>query len=192
MELPIQAPRSPALVVSVAILASFAWTTTSVADRRVDAQGPAVADFSKRVTAYIELTKRATQGLPRLTRTDVPSEITTREGEIGNAIRVARAGARAGDILTPAAARVFRQIIKDDFRHRPRRGQQVMRDEVPHFHPKVNQTYPGEWPLATFPATLLAKLPELPDGLEYRLLSEALILRDVQANIIVDYILDVF
>jgi hypothetical protein len=87
---------------------------------------------------------------------------------------------------------VFRQIIKDDFRHRPRQGQKVMRDEVPHFHPKVNQTYPAEWPLATFPATLLAKLPELPDGLEYRLLSEALILRDVHANIIVDYILDVF
>ena len=37
-----------------------------------------------------------------------------------------------------------------------------------------------------------AKLPELPDRLEYRLLSEALILRDVDANIIVDFILDVF
>ena len=67
-----------------------------------------------------------------------------------------------------------------------------MRDEIPHFHPKINQTYPSEWPLATFPATLLAKLPELPDGLEYRLLSEALILRDDNANIIVDFILDVF
>jgi hypothetical protein len=192
MERLVQARRSPALVVSVAILASLAWTPTSMADRRVDAQGPAVADFSKRVAAYIDLTKRATQSLPHLTRTNVPSEITTRESEIGNAIRVARAGARPGDILTPAAARVFRQLIKDDFRHRPRRGQKVMRDEIPHFHPKVNQAYPSEWPLATFPATLLAKLPELPDALEYRLLSEALILRDVNANIIVDFILDVF
>jgi len=192
MECLVQARRSPAVVVSVAILASLAWTTTSVADRRVDSEGPAVADFSKRVAAYIDLTKRATQGLPHLTRTDVPSEITAREIEIGNAIRVARAGASPGDILTPAAARVFRQVIKDDFRHRPRRAQKVMRDEVPHFHPKVNQTYPGEWPLATFPAPLLAKLPELPERLEYRLLSEALILRDVDANIIVDFILDVF
>jgi hypothetical protein len=158
----------------------------------VDTTGPAVADFSKRVTDYVELSKRATQGLPRLTRTDVPSEITARESEIGNAIRMARAGARPGDILTPGAARVFRQVIKDDFRHRPRRGQQVMRDEIPHFHPRVNQTYPSDWPLATFPATLLTKLPELPDSLEYRLLSEALILRDVNANIIVDFILDVF
>jgi hypothetical protein len=192
MELLIHVRKSPALIVSVALLASLAWTTTSVADRRVDAPGLAVADFSKRVTAYIDLTKRATQGLPHLTRTDVPSEITARESEIGNAIRVARAGARPGDILTPGAARVFRQVIKDDFRHRPRRGQKVMRDEIPHFHPIVNQTYQGEWPLATFPATLLAKLPDLPDGLEYRLLSDALILRDVNANIIVDFIPDVF
>jgi hypothetical protein len=186
------ARSSPTVVVTAALLASLAWTATSAADRRVDTQGLSVADFSKRVTAYVELTKRATQGLPHLTRTDVPSEITTREGELGNAIRVARASARPGDILTPGAARVFRQLIKDDFRHRPRRGQKVMRDEVPHFRPRVNQTYPSEWPLATFPATLLAKLPELPDGLEYRLLSEALILRDVNANIIVDFILDVF
>jgi len=187
-----QSRSRPAFVVTVAILASLAGTTTSAADRRVDAQGSSVADFNKRVTAYVELTKRATQGLPRLTRTDVPSEITTREGQLGAAIRVARASARPGDVLTSGVARVFRQVIKDDFRHRPRHGQKVMRDEVPHFHPKVNQTYPGEWPLATFPATLLAKLPELPDGLEYRLLSEALILRDVSANIIVDFILDVF
>ena len=188
----VQARSRPALVVTIAILASLAWTTTSVADRRVDAQGPAVADFSERVEAYIDLTKRATQGLPHLKRTDVPSEITTRESEIGNAIRAARAGARPGDILTPGVARVFRRVIKDDFRRRPRREQKVMRDEVPHFHPRVNQTYPSEWPLATFPATLLATLPELADGLEYRLLSEALILRDVNANIIVDFILDVF
>ena len=111
---------------------------------------------------------------------------------MGSAIRAAREGARPGDILTPATARVLRQLVKADFRHRPRRERQVMRDEVPNFHPKINQTYPSEWPLATFPATLLAKLPELPDGLEYRLLSDSLILRDVNANIIVDFILDVF
>jgi hypothetical protein len=123
---------------------------------------------------------------------DDPTEIVSREGALGNAIRAGRAGARPGDILTPAAARVFRQVIKNDFRYRPQRGQKVILDEIPQFRPKVNQTYPREWPLATFPATLLAALPVLPDGLEYRLLSEALILRDVKANLIVDFILDVF
>jgi hypothetical protein len=179
-------------VVGVAAVASLAWAATGFAQPRVNPQAPAFADFSKRVTAYFDLTKKATEGLPPLKRTNDPSEIASREGALGNAIRAGRAGARPGDILTPEIARVFRRVIKDDFRHRPRRGQKVMLDEIPHFHPKVNQTYPSEWPLATFPATLLAKLPELPDGLEYRLLSEALILRDVRANIIVDFMLDVF
>jgi hypothetical protein len=56
----------------------------------------------------------------------------------------------------------------------------------------VNQPYPGFWPLATFPASLLQVMPALPDVLEYRLLSESLILRDVTANIVVDYMRDVY
>jgi hypothetical protein len=179
-------------VVGIALAASLAWTAPGVAQPPVHPQAPAIADFSTRVTAYVDLAKSATTDLPGLKRTDDPTEIASREVALGKAIRAGRSGARPGDILTPETADVFRRIIKNDFRRRPRNGQRVMRDEIPHFHPKVNQTYPSEWPLATFPATLLAALPALPDGLEYRLLSEALILRDVKANIIVDFILDVF
>ena len=184
--------RRSMIVVGVAAAASLAWAATGFAQPRVNPQASAIADFSKRVTAYVDLTKRVTEGVPPLKRTDDPSEIALRERALGDAIRAGRAGARPGDILTPESARVFRRVIKNDFRHRPRQGQKVMLDEIPHFHPKVNQTYPSAWPLATFPATLLVELPALPEGLEYRLLSEALILRDVKANIIVDFILDIF
>ena len=179
-------------VVGVAVVASLAWAAIGRAQSPVNPQAQAMVDFSKRVAAYVDLTKKLTEGLPPLKRTDDPSEIALRERALGDAIRAGRIGARRGDILTPEAARVFRRVIKNDFRHRPRRGQKVMLDEIPHFHPKVNQTYPSAWPLATFPATLLVELPALPEGLEYRLLSEALILRDVRANIIVDFILDIF
>jgi hypothetical protein len=155
-------------------------------------QASAFADFHSRIAAYLALTNTATDKLPPLKRTDDPSEIATREVALGNAIRAARADAKPGDILTPAIAHVFRRIVKNDFRRRRPHGQKVMRDEIPHFRPKINQVYPSAWPLATFPATVLAALPLLPEGLEYRLLSEALILRDVKANIIVDFILDVF
>jgi hypothetical protein len=179
-------------VVGVAAVASLAWTAVTFTQPRVSPQAAAMADFSHRVTAYLDLTKKATAGVPQLKRTDDPSEIASRERALGNAIRAGRAGAQPGDIFTTEIARSFRRVIKNDFRRRPRQGQKVVLDEIPHFHPKVNQTYPSEWPLATFPPTLLAALPELPDELEYRLLSEALILRDVKANIIVDFILDVF
>ena len=179
-------------VVGVAVLASVAWAATGFAQPQVNPQAQAIADFSKRVAAYLDLTTKVTEGLPPLKRTDDSSEIASREVALGDAIRAGRAGARPGDILTPEVARVFRRVIKGDFRGRTPRGQNIMRDDIPHFRPNVNQTYPSAWPLATFPPTLLAGLPELPVGLEYRLLSEALILRDVKANIIVDFILDVF
>ena len=179
-------------VVGVAVLGSLAWAAVGFAQPPVNQHAAALADFGKRITAYLDLQKSVTAGLPPLKRTDDPAQIALRETALGDATRAGRVGARPGDILTPDVARVFRRVIKNDFRRRPLRGQKVMRDEIPHFHPKVNQTYPSAWPLATFPATLFAALPALPDGLEYRLLSEALILRDVKANIIVDFILDVF
>jgi hypothetical protein len=38
------------------------------------------------------------------------------------------------------------------------------------------------------PPNLLADLPKLPEDLEYRVIDRHLILRDVHANVIVDYV----
>lgn len=179
-------------VVGIAAVASLVGAADGFAQPRVNPQAAAVAEFGKRITGYVDLQRKLTSDLPPLQRTDDPAEIALRETALGDAVRAGRAGARPGDILTPDIARFFRRVIKSDFRRRPLPSRKVMRDEIPHFRPTVNQTYPSAWPLATFPATLLAELPPLPDGLEYRLLSEALILRDVKANIIVDFTLDVF
>ena len=178
-------------VVLVAAVTSFAVIGAAGAQPPANVVS-ALAGVSERVAAYVSLAKQLTEDLPPLKRTDDPAEIALREVALGAAIRTGRAGAKPGDVFTADAARVFRRVIKRDFRERPRGGQRVMLDEMPHFHPMVNQSYPSAWPLATFPATLLAVLPALPEGLEYRLLSEALILRDVNANIIVDFTLDIF
>jgi hypothetical protein len=55
---------------------------------------------------------------------------------------------------------------------------------------KVNTTYPSDSnvPLSTMPPNLLAVLPQLPMDVEYRVVGRHLILRDVDANIIVDFI----
>jgi hypothetical protein len=56
----------------------------------------------------------------------------------------------------------------------------------------ANMVYPPQLPLATFPGKLLKALPELPKGLEYRIVGRHLILRDVTGNVIVDILRDVF
>jgi hypothetical protein len=152
----------------------------------------ATAEFNKRVAAYIDVHKKADGQVPSLKKTDDPKEISSREIALGDAIRTLRADARPGDIMAPDIAEEFRRLIKKDYRTRSREEQKIFLDEIPPFRPTVNQRYPSEWPLATFPATLLDVMPKLPDRVEYRLLRDALILRDVKANIVVDFIFDVY
>ena len=55
----------------------------------------------------------------------------------------------------------------------------------------MNTPWPEDAPRATVPAQLLSSLYPLPEGLEYRFLDRHLVLLDGEANLIVDYILDV-
>ena len=53
---------------------------------------------------------------------------------------------------------------------------------------QINESYPEKVPLQSTPPTLLMNLPELTKGFEYRILGRELVLRDSDANIIVDYV----
>jgi hypothetical protein len=178
--------------IGAATMVGLLLSGNSAAQAPATAETPAAVLFNKGVAAYVDVHKEADGQVPSLQRTDDPAEISSRETALGDAIRALRANARPGDIMTRDIAQEFRRLIKKDYRGRSREERRVFLDEVPHFRPKVNQTYPAAWPFATFPATLLDVLPKLPEILEYRLLSEALILRDVKANIVVDFILDVY
>jgi hypothetical protein len=153
---------------------------------------PMIPEFERRITAYLDVQRNAIAELPALKRTDDPIEITAREQAMGQAIRNARSNAKQGDIITPEIGNYFRRLVKEDAAARTPEELKLMRDEIPAFEPTVNQTYPPQYPLATFPATLLKVMPALPEGLEYRLVSRSLILRDIKANIIIDFLADVF
>ncbi|MEO6223298.1 MAG: hypothetical protein ABIP90_08605 [Vicinamibacterales bacterium] len=186
------APTSPLLrIVAFMTLASFAWAASSCG-KPTPAETPTVPEFERRIGAYLELENKAIADLPALKRTDDPMEITAREVAMGEAVRAARANAKQGDIITPQIAGYFKKLIKEDLQSRSAAELKLMKDEIPPFQPTVNQTYPSDHPLATFPATLLAVMPTLPAGLEYRFLTDALIIRDIKANLIIDYIRDVF
>ena len=179
-----------ARVVAVIVVASL-WGGAGCSKPPAE-DTPTVPEFEKRIAAYLEVQKKATADLPALKRTDDPVEITAREVAMGAAIRAARANAKQGDIIVPETAAYLRKLVKEDLQSRTPEERKLMKDEIPPFTPTVNQTYPSDHPLATFPATLLKLMPTLPEGLEYRLLANALIIRDTKANIIIDYILDVF
>jgi hypothetical protein len=52
----------------------------------------------------------------------------------------------------------------------------------------VNGRYPDEVPMSTMPPQVLAVLPKLPVEIEYRFVGDRLILLDVHAHIVMDYI----
>lgn len=184
-------PAKPNPVAYIGIV-GLCLSSVAAAQAPPDSETPAAKQFSQRIAEYVAIHNKADAAVPSLKKTDDPTEISTREKALGDAIRAMRSGARPGDILNRDIASELRRLIKKDYRSRTPQERKIFLDEMPHFHPKVNQAYPSEWPLATFPASLLEVMPKLPDILEYRLLSEALILRDVKANIVVDFILDVY
>ena len=67
-------------------------------------------------------------------------------------------------------------------------ARKVLKDDAPSAVPlKVNAKYPSSATLPTVPSTVLLNMPPLPKSLEYRIVGKALLLRDVDADIIVDF-----
>lgn len=168
------------------ILASAA---ISRAQAPVNEAAKTFAEFNNRVRDYITLHRKLANEAGSIDETKKPHEITQREQALGQLIRSTRSTAKQGDIFTPAAQTLFRTIIKQESARRPaavRKDRKEDQDELADFIPTVNQTYPPNQPLVTFPAGLLRTLPKLPEELEYRLVQRYLILRDIEANLIVD------
>jgi hypothetical protein len=121
-----------------------------------------------------------------------PEQIKARQDTIAAELRAIRKTAKQGDILTPQVAALFKRLMYPEVKEQPRETKQALEEEdgeVAQVNLKVNATWPASEPLTTVPANLLAVLPQLPMDVEYRISNKRhLVLRDVDANIIVDFI----
>jgi hypothetical protein len=183
--------------VAVAVLAlglPLAMPGSSAARQKptVNPNGAAVLAFKQRVDEYVKVHKKADGQVPSLTETSDPAKISQREIALGEAIRALRAGAKPGDVFCEEVRPVLLKVIREDFAERSATDRKAIVHELPpNLALTVNMTYPSKLPLATFPAKLLRALPDLPPELEYRIVGRHLILRDVKANIVVDFVRDV-
>ena len=151
---------------------------------RVQVWGNIAADFSARIDTYLELRHTLEQGLPPLMVTDNPAEIGRAERALARRIRVARRGARQGELFTPDIRAVFRRVLLLETDARTRTA--IMDENPGAFSTRINGTYSKERPLSTVPANILAVLPRLPDDIQYRFLGPDLVLHDTRANVILD------
>jgi hypothetical protein len=165
-------------------------TGVAAQPQRVNADAQIQQDFQKRVQAYMDLHNRMLKQAPPLKKTDDPAEIKAATKSLADAIRGARANAKPGEIFTPETAQLFRRLMYPEVAGPGgKETKNRIKDEGPAAIPlKVNAEYPEKAALPTVPPKLLASLPQLPKDLEYRIVGHDLILRDVHANLIVDFI----
>lgn len=156
---------------------------------KVNAEALVLQDFKQRIDKYMELHKNLEKRTPPLKRVDEPEKIQASQEALAAAIRSERAAAKQGDIFTPEIAERLRQLIYPEVTGAKgvRTKEAINEDAPPAVVLKVNALYTAD-ALPTVPANVLANLPRLPEDLEYRIIGNDLILRDVHANLIVDFI----
>jgi hypothetical protein len=174
-------------------LAALPWAGSVRAQEKVNQGSLVLQDFAQRVAAYMKVHRAAGARIPGLKSTKTAAEIERHERALAHEIREAREGVTQGNIFTPEIAAQFRVLIGEAMK-----GQSAARihESLKQAEPvwlsglRVNMSYPHEVPLQSSPPTLLMNLPQLPTQMEYRLVGRSLILRDLEANLIVDFLRD--
>jgi hypothetical protein len=148
-------------------------------------------DFQNRVSEYQKLHDKARSQIPKLKPTASPEAIGKHERALAYRIREARGHAAQRNIFTPEISAEFKRLIGETMKgpEGVTIRQSLARSEPVRLRKlRVNQAYPEGVPLQTTPPSLLLNLPALPKGYEYRLVNNNLVLLDVEANLIVDFI----
>jgi len=159
----------------------------------VNPDAAVLADFKSRIDAYMKLRKEAVKDAPRLKETKDPAKIKAAQDAMSIQIRAARANATHGDIFTPEITAKFRRLLAPKLKGDDGRdAKAIIKDDAPTNIPfKVNAKYPEGAPVPTVPASLLVNLPTLPEPLQFRIIEKHLILVDEDADVIVDYALNI-
>jgi hypothetical protein len=149
------------------------------------------ASFRAALDAYVAVRRKVEEQLPKIPAAADPAAVHAHEQRFEKLIATARAGAKEGDVFTPAIQPHLRRICRELLSgpggsHRL----EEIREEAAErpLAARVNERYPDAIPVSSVPAALLTGLPKLPQDLEYRFLGNDLILLDTGARMIVDFI----
>jgi hypothetical protein len=186
---PVRERRSPRAAAK--ICAAFVALSMWAAQVPPPAVSPGAGDFQKQIANYMRVRKSAVSTVGGLKTSTSPEAIHQHERDHALNIRAARPDAAQGNIFTPSIAADFRRMIRGAL---SAPGADRVKKSVHDGEPSplapvaVDAIYPADYPVQSMPPSLLKQLPPLPRELEYRVVGHTLILRDIEANLIVDYI----
>ena len=155
-----------------------------------EATDPLCNAFLQRVNNYVALHRRVEAPLPPAVDTADAEAIFARRNALAAAIRAARPEARQGDVFSPPTVRYFKELVPEALRNGPVRNMlAIVEDEnTVHVPARVNADYPAGRSIAVMPPCLLVALPPLPPEHRYGFVGRDLILWDVEAGLIVDFV----
>lgn len=168
----------------------------------VEYEHEVMEEMEEGVEKYLKLRRRAakTVTVPKPGPQATPQEILSYQRALADAIRARRRLAKPGDIFLPESHAIFRRIVAAELTGRVGASArmallegnppiEIDRDDRMAVRVAVNANYPEAAPVATVPPSVLLSLPEVPqEYVEYRFVNRDLVLRDVAANMIVDFI----
>jgi hypothetical protein len=148
--------------------------------------------MNDKVNEYVALHRKLEADLPKLPVDATPTQIDQNQRKLEAAVRASRKTAKRGDLITPEAAKVIKRLLASVFGGPDGKELRAsIMDEPPTgLKLAVNGRYPDEVPLSTIPPQVLQTLPKLAEEMEYRFVGDALILLDVHAHVIADYLPD--
>ena len=154
-----------------------------------NSQAVALSDFVKRLEAYLALREELVKKLKPLSPTASATDLQTRVHALAAGLRLARTGARQGDLIPLLVQQQIRETVLADLKRRTPEARRAAFAEVPTGPlPGINRNYPEQAALPPVPPLLLASLPKLPDGLQYCFFGRHVVILDSDVEIVVDYV----
>lgn len=149
----------------------------------------AIGTFEKQVKEYMELRKKARENAPKLSKEATPEQIHAYKTTLELSLRNARPNAKRGEFFRPETADFIRRTLKMEFQGQDRQElrEKIFETETKGVVLRVNYPYASTAELSEMPATLLAKLPQLPRELRYRFVGRNMLLVDRESNLIIDF-----
>jgi len=203
-----------ALAMGLALVAGCKWFSSGVKGppiappQDVEMDPQALQKFRHEIVEYLEMRQAVVQRIPRVNEKSKPEEIAAYRAKLADGIRAGRRREKQGMLFTPKVDAAFRSTLRRELggpdgeamlreirAGNPRvegtpRRQDPTREVKPPVAVAVNAVYPAEAPVSSVPPSLLLRLPVLPEQLKYGFVGRTLILRDAEAEVILDFIAD--
>jgi hypothetical protein len=151
---------------------------------------PAIEELHAEIEKYMAIRRGLLDELSGPTANSSATQLNHAADALAAGIQRRRPNAKPGAIFTPAAAEALKRRISDAVQagHLGPVLATIDDESGGINRPTVYLRFPAAAQMATMPPSVLASLPALPKELEYRIVGSYLVLRDIDAALVLDFI----